>query len=65
MTSSGDKSTPKSKLAAAHYYVSTVHDITSGITNSNPENSNPVFVSGNTLTSKQLKLAKFCIRHFE
>jgi hypothetical protein len=38
---------------------------TSDITNSNPENSNPVFVSGNTLTSKQLKLTKSCIKHFE
>jgi len=41
-------STPKSKSLASHNYVSAVHDITSHTADSNPENSSPVFVRGNT-----------------
>jgi len=58
MTSSADTFTPKLKLPAAHYYVSTVHDITSDTAHSNTEYSSPIFVERNTPTSKQLKLTK-------
>jgi hypothetical protein len=48
MTSNADTGTLKSKPPAAHYYVSTVHDIVSDTAHSNPENSSPVFVRANT-----------------
>jgi hypothetical protein len=48
MTISTDTFTPKSKPPAAHYCVSTVHDIASDIVLSNPENFSNVFVQGNT-----------------
>jgi hypothetical protein len=57
MTNSVHIATPKSKQQAAHY-VSIVHDIASDTAHTNPENSNSVFVRGNTLTSIQLKLSK-------
>jgi hypothetical protein len=47
MTNSVHTATPKSKPQAAHY-VSTVHHIASDMAHINPENSNPVFVRGNT-----------------
>ena len=48
-----------------HHYVSTVHDIASDTAHSNPENSSPVFLRGNTLISIQLKLTKSFIKHFK
>jgi hypothetical protein len=65
MTSSAHTATPNSKPPAAHYYVPTVHDIASDIGHSNLENSSPVFVRQNTLTSIQLKLTKSFIKHYE
>jgi hypothetical protein len=65
MTISTDTSNPKSKPPAAHYYLSTVHDIASDTVLSNPENSSNVFVRGNKLTSIQMKLTKSFIKHFE
>jgi hypothetical protein len=65
MTSSADTFTPKSQPPAAHYYVSTVHDIASDSEHSIRENSCPVFVRQNTLTSIQLELTKSFIKHFE
>jgi hypothetical protein len=65
MTDRVHTATPKSKPPAAHYYVSTVHDIASDTAHSKPENSSTVFERGNTTTSIQLNLTKSFIKHFE